>query len=86
MTLQIVVILIHFLGFTVDLTEKIAKRLNLKYRLELVGDNQFGRQDEQTGKWNGIMGELIDGVKRFFMYKKCIINMKIYFIHNYYRI
>ncbi|XP_056009393.1 glutamate receptor 2-like [Ostrea edulis] len=51
----------RFEGFTVDLTEKIAKRLNLKYRLELVGDNQFGRQDEQTGKWNGIMGELIDG-------------------------
>nr|XP_022326097.1 glutamate receptor 2-like [Crassostrea virginica] len=51
----------RFEGFIVDLTEKIAERLNLKYRFQLVHDNQYGRQDMQTGKWNGIMGELIDG-------------------------
>lgn len=50
------------LGFMVDLMEKIAERLNLKYRFQLVHDNQYGRQDMKTGKWNGIMGELIDGV------------------------
>eukprot|EP00105_Crassostrea_gigas_P020120 XP_011438820.1 PREDICTED: glutamate receptor 2 [Crassostrea gigas] len=52
----------RFEGFMVDLMEKIAERLNLKYRFQLVHDNQYGRQDMKTGKWNGIMGELIDGV------------------------
>lgn len=53
------------LGFLVDLMVKIAERLNLKFRFQLVHDNEYGRQDMQTGKWNGIMGELIDGVRKY---------------------
>ncbi|XP_061164306.1 glutamate receptor 2-like [Saccostrea echinata] len=51
----------RFEGFIVDLTKKIAERLDLKYRFQLVHDNQYGRQDTKTGKWNGIIGELLNG-------------------------
>ena len=30
-------------------------------------DNKYGRKDNNTGKWNGLMGMVIDGVSVTFL-------------------
>lgn len=49
-------------GFVKDLMDEIAKVKNITYKLKLVSNNQPGRHDPVTGKWNGMIGEVIEGV------------------------
>lgn len=48
-------------GFCMDLLSEIAKKLGFKYKVQLVKDGSYGRQDE-NGNWNGMIGEVVRGV------------------------
>lgn len=48
-------------GFCMDLLSEVAKKLGLKYRVQMVRDGSYGRQDE-SGNWNGMIGEVVRGV------------------------
>lgn len=57
-------------GFCMDLLSEIAKKLGLKYRVQMVRDGAYGRQDESS-HWNGMIGEVVRGVsmlKTFFFF------------------
>ena len=47
-------------GYCADLTSFIAKIIRFDYILKPVDDNKYG--DNKTGKWNGMVGELLTGV------------------------
>lgn len=49
-------------GFVKDLMDEIAKVKNFKYKLVLVPDNHIGTHDPVTGKWSGMIGEILEGV------------------------
>lgn len=44
-----------------DLLSEVATKLGFKYRVQLVKDGSYGRQDE-SGNWNGMIGEVMRGV------------------------
>lgn len=54
-------------GFCMDLLSEVAKKLSFKYKVQLVKDGSYGRQDE-NGNWNGMIGEVVRKVstKKFF--------------------
>ncbi|XP_022602503.1 glutamate receptor U1-like [Seriola dumerili] len=47
-------------GFCMDLLSEVAKKLGFKYRVQLVKDGSYGRQDD-NGNWNGMIGEVVRG-------------------------
>lgn len=51
----------RYVGFIPDLVKELAQRLDLEYELKLVEDNKWGSRDSHTGKWNGMIGEVING-------------------------
>lgn len=48
-------------GFCMDLLSEVAKKVGFKYKVQLVKDKSYGRQDE-NGNWNGMIGEVVRGV------------------------
>lgn len=48
-------------GFCMDLLSEVAKKVGFKYKVHLVKDGSYGRQDE-SGNWNGMIGEVVRGV------------------------
>lgn len=55
-----------FRGFCIDILDEIANRMNFRYELYRVADNQYGSEDE-NGSWNGMIRELMEKVKlKFF--------------------
>lgn len=44
-----------------DLLSEVAKKVGFKYRVQLVKDGSYGRQDD-NGNWNGMIGEVVRGV------------------------
>ena len=50
-----------FEGFCVDLMREIALLTDMTYSIHLVRDGKYGGQ-MANGSWNGMIGELIDGV------------------------
>lgn len=52
----------YFTGYVADLAALLAKRIGFEYKLVLVPDNKYGRINKETGKWDGIMKELVEGV------------------------
>ncbi len=48
-------------GFCMDLLSEVAKKLGFKYKVHLVKDGSYGRQDD-SGNWNGMIGEVVRGV------------------------
>lgn len=48
-------------GYCIDLISELSKRLGFSYKLQLVKDNRYGAMDA-SGKWNGMIGEVIRGV------------------------
>lgn len=48
----------RFEGYCIDLLEKIANICNFTYTIKLVDDGYHGTLI--NGKWNGIIGELVD--------------------------
>lgn len=49
-----------FQGYCIDLLEALREDLNFTYELYLVPDGKFGVM-EQTGYWNGMIGQLANG-------------------------
>lgn len=49
-------------GYCVDLIKEIARILEFKYVIKLVDDGVHGRKNER-GEWNGMIKELIEGVR-----------------------
>ena len=54
----------RFYGFAVDLAEEIAKMLDFRYDIYLVEDGKYGAK-AGDGEWNGMIGELLSGVRKF---------------------
>ena len=68
-------------GFAVDLAKKLAEYVGFNFEFRVVADGNYGTRDEENGTWNGMMGELIDGVRtsRLPYYR---ITIHILFNHN----
>ncbi|XP_039248467.2 glutamate receptor 3-like [Styela clava] len=45
-------------GFCVDLLNEISKIVPMQYKLRPVLDGQYGSKNEETGIWNGMIGEV----------------------------
>lgn len=52
----------RYKGFIVDLMEKIAQELPIRYRFNLVEDHQYG-SEMKNGSWDGMVGEVLTGVR-----------------------
>lgn len=50
----------RYVGFCVDLIDRISKACNFNYTIKLVEDSKYGSIVD--GKWNGIVSELMDKV------------------------
>nr|XP_049597674.1 glutamate receptor 1 isoform X2 [Syngnathus scovelli] len=50
-------------GYCAELAAEIAKHVGFAYRLELVGDGKYGARDSVSKMWNGMVGELVYGVR-----------------------
>ncbi|KAK3734903.1 hypothetical protein RRG08_038928 [Elysia crispata] len=48
-------------GFCIDLAKELSKIVGFTYKIELVPDNNYGSIVEETGEWDGMVGELIKG-------------------------
>ena len=62
------------IGYIPDLVSEVAEIAGFQYDLHLVKDNKYGALQED-GTWNGMIGELIDGVSEGRMERE-IINDK----------
>lgn len=51
----------QFRGFCIDILDEIAKKMNFRYEIYRVADNQYGIEDE-NGSWNGMIRELNEKV------------------------
>lgn len=49
-------------GFIKDLMDKIAGEKKFSYELRVDPKNHYGSYDQHTGKWDGIIGSIIEGV------------------------
>ncbi|XP_026332011.1 glutamate receptor ionotropic, kainate 2-like [Hyposmocoma kahamanoa] len=61
----------RFEGFCIDLLARVAARAGFQYRLRLVPDNMYGARDPVTGRWNGIVRELLDKTRGVFVTLLC---------------
>jgi len=63
----------RFEGMIMDITKALADDLLFNYTFRLVEDGNYGSENEQVpGKWNGMLGEVMDGVADF-----CIADISI---------
>ena len=51
-----------FEGAVIDLLNILSETLQFKYKIYLVPDRRTGAKNRRTGKWNGAIAELINGV------------------------
>ncbi|CAG9860597.1 unnamed protein product [Phyllotreta striolata] len=51
----------RFEGFAIDLIEEIANMEGFDYTLVVRSDHNHGNFDRKTGKWDGMIGDIIDG-------------------------
>jgi len=52
----------RFEGFCFDIIDEISKMLGFHYVFKVVDDLNYGSRDKNTGEWNGMIRELLDGV------------------------
>lgn len=50
-------------GYCIDLMRNIAEIVNFDYEIHLVADGDYGSEDPETGEWNGMVGEIMRGVR-----------------------
>lgn len=55
-------------GFCIDLLKDVAKLVGFQYTIEAVEDGKYGVEDPVTKEWNGIVKELILGVRKEFIF------------------
>ena len=49
-------------GYVVDLLQRLSRLLGFKYIIEPVRDGSYGSRDKTTGRWNGMIKDILDGV------------------------
>lgn len=77
----------NYEGYCIDLIEMIKEEVKFTYDLYEVPDGMFGTMNDR-GEWNGLIGELVDGVRIFsssaiqmsFTSTTCIVKNLIYLI------
>ena len=52
-----------FEGYAIDLIGEIANILGFNYTFKWVDDGAYGSKSQETGEWNGLMGELLSQVR-----------------------
>ncbi|CAH1160302.1 unnamed protein product [Phaedon cochleariae] len=50
----------RFEGYTLDLVAGIAKIVGFEFEVRLTEDQKYGSWDENNGKWNGIIGDILN--------------------------
>lgn len=58
----------RFYGFCIDVLNAISREAGFLYLIELVPDRKYGAQNPKTGKWNGMVSQLIQHVGFFFKF------------------
>ena len=53
-----------FEGYAVELIHEIANVLGFNYTFKWVDDGKHGSKSQETGDWNGMMGELLSQVSK----------------------
>lgn len=53
-------------GFALDLIEQISIQCKFGYEIE-VTEIEYGKEDQKTKKWTGIVGKIVKKVKKFKM-------------------
>lgn len=48
-----------------DLIDRIAQLLGFKYVFELAPDGKYGSYNKATKQWDGLVKQLLDGVRNF---------------------
>ena len=51
-----------YMGYCIDILEKLQEHIDFKYHLYLVPDGQYGSRDPVSQQWDGIMREIIEQV------------------------
>lgn len=49
-------------GFGIEIIEELAKMNDFNYTFDIQADGVYGSYDSKTGKWNGMMEKIMDGV------------------------
>lgn len=49
-------------GYSMDLIDAVARKLNFTYIFKLTPDNKNGNYDENKKEWTGIIGDVLNGV------------------------
>ena len=49
-------------GYVVDLLQRLSRLLGFKYIIQPVRDGSYGSRDKTTGRWNGMIKDILDGV------------------------
>lgn len=52
----------RYMGFSKDLMDHIAERLNFTYEIHLTPDGKYGNRDPHTNQWNGLIRDLLEKV------------------------
>lgn len=68
----------QFEGYCVDLASEIAKHIGIKYKISIVPDGKYGARDPETKIWNGMVGELVYGVRSRYMYTQHLHNVLLF--------
>jgi ionotropic glutamate receptor len=48
-------------GFAVELIDLLAQNLEFNYTFQLQEDGSYGSLNKETGEWNGLIGEIVEG-------------------------
>jgi ABC-type amino acid transport substrate-binding protein len=51
----------RFEGFGIELIQKLSERLGFNYSFRLQEDGAYGSLNRETGEWNGMLREIMDG-------------------------
>jgi len=52
----------RFVGFIPDMLQNLSETLGFRYQISLVRDGKYG-SPHPDGTWNGMIGELMRGVR-----------------------
>lgn len=62
-------------GYGIDLLDALSDKLHFTYEMHPVKDGKYGRQDPKTLEWDGMIGEVINGVSTVYILVLCYLTM-----------
>lgn len=71
-------------GFLVEVLDNLATKLNFQYEMYVPKDGQYGQQNNIDGSWSGMIGELVNDVRKdssYFKRWQCMERAHIYLEH-----